>query len=145
MCSCCKEPKVVVSEKAPKAIGPYSVGIIAGQMVYSSGQIGLDPMSGSLVGGGIEAETRQALNNLKYILEASNSDLHMVVKTTVYLKDMADFASMNSVYGEYFMKNPPARTTISVGALPKGAAVEIEAIAMINNDSDNKDHCCCKD
>jgi 2-iminobutanoate/2-iminopropanoate deaminase len=144
MCSCCKEQKVVKSDKAPKAIGPYSVGVIAGHMVYSSGQIGLDPTLQSLVEGGIEAETRQALENIKHVLEDSRSGLEKVVKTTVYLKDMNDFARMNGVYGEYFKENPPARTTISVVALPKGGAVEIEVVAIRDCDCDDeKKDCCC--
>ena len=144
MCSCCKTRKIIKSDKAPKAIGPYSIGVIAGHMIYSSGQIGLDPVSQTLVEGGIEAETRQALENIKYVLEDSGSGLEKVVKTTVFLKDMNDFARMNGVYGEYFQENPPARTTISVVALPKGGAVEIEVVAMRECDcTDNKKDGCC--
>ncbi len=127
----CVKKEVVTSAKAPKAIGPYSAGIKAGQMVFSSGQLGLDPVTGNLVEGGVEAETRQALTNLSHILEAAGSSLNHVVKTTVFLRDMADFARMNAVYAEFFKEAPPARSTFQVAALPRGAAVEIEAIALL--------------
>jgi 2-iminobutanoate/2-iminopropanoate deaminase len=123
--------KIVVSDKAPKAIGPYSVAVQTGQMVYTAGQIGLDPATGEIVPGGIEAETRQVLTNLKNVLEASGSSLGDVVKTTVFLRDMADFAKMNAIYGEFFNQQPPARSTIAVAGLPKGGAVEIEAVATL--------------
>jgi 2-iminobutanoate/2-iminopropanoate deaminase len=126
-----KMKKVIVSEKAPKAIGPYSVAVQSGQMVYTAGQIGLDPATGEIVPGGIEAETRQVLINLKNVLEASGSSLGDVVKTTVFLRDMSDFAKMNAVYGEFFSQQPPARSTIAVAGLPKGGAVEIEAVATL--------------
>ncbi len=123
--------KVITSEKAPKAIGPYSVAIQTGQMVYTAGQIGLNPETGEIVSGGIEAETRQVLTNLKNVLEAAGSSLGDVVKTTVFLRDMADFAKMNAIYAEYFKQNPPARTTVAVAGLPKGGSVEIEAVATL--------------
>jgi 2-iminobutanoate/2-iminopropanoate deaminase len=123
--------KIIVSEKAPKAIGPYSVAVQVGQMVYTAGQIGLDPKTGEIVPGGIEAETRQVLTNLKNVLEDSGSSLGDVAKTTVFLKDMADFAEMNAIYGEFFSQNPPARSTIAVAGLPKGCSVEIEAVASL--------------
>lgn len=123
------EKIVIASDKAPKAIGPYSVAIRAGMFVFTSGQLGLDPQSGTLVPGGIEAETRQALTNIRHVLEASGSDLQAVVKTTVFLKDMADFSKMNAIYGEFFTENPPARSTVQA-ALPKGGSVEIETIAL---------------
>lgn len=123
--------KIIVSEKAPKAIGPYSVAVQTGQMVYTAGQIGLDPKTGEIVPGGIEAETRQVLTNLKNVLEDSGSSLGDVVKTTVFLRDMADFAKMNAIYGEFFGQNPPARSTIAVAGLPKGCGVEIEAVATL--------------
>ena len=123
--------KIVVSDKAPKAIGPYSIAVQTGQMVYTAGQIGLDPATGEIVPGGIEAETRQVLTNLKNVLEASGSSLGDVVKTTVFLRDMADFAKMNAIYGEFFNQQPPARTTVAVAGLPKGATVEIEAVATL--------------
>ena len=123
--------KIIVTDKAPKAIGPYSVAVQTGQMVYTAGQIGLDPATGEIVPGGIEAETRQVLTNLKNVLEASGSSLGDVVKTTVFLRDMADFAKMNVIYGEFFNQQPPARTTVAVAGLPKGGNVEIEAVATL--------------
>lgn len=123
--------KIIVSEKAPKAIGPYSIAVQTGQMVYTAGQIGLDPATGEIVPGGIEAETRQVLTNLKNVLEASGSSLGDVVKTTVFLRDMSDFVKMNAIYGEFFNQQPPARTTVAVAGLPKGGAVEIEAVATL--------------
>lgn len=122
----------VVVENGPKAIGPYSLGMAAGAFVFTSGQLGLEPVSGAMVAGGIEAETRQALINLKTILEEAHSGLDCVVKTTVFLKDMADFARMNAVYAEFFSDNYPARSAIQVAALPKNAQVEIEAIAILH-------------
>ncbi|NMC52846.1 MAG: RidA family protein [Chloroflexi bacterium] len=124
------EKKVITTELAPKAIGPYSAGIDAGEFVFTSGQLGLDPASGDLVAGGVEAETQQALTNLKNVLEAGGSGLERVVKTTVFLRDIADFAKMNAVYATFFTSEPPARSAFQVGALPKGAAVEIEAVAL---------------
>jgi len=121
---------VVTSENAPKAIGPYSVAIQTENFVFCSGQLGLNPATGELVSSEVEAQTRQALANLKNVLEAAGSSLENVVKTTVFLKDMADFPKMNAVYGEFFTANPPARSTIAVAGLPKGGLVEIEAIAL---------------
>lgn len=122
---------VITSEKAPKAIGPYSVAIRAGKLIFTSGQLGLDPHSGNLVPGGIEAETRQALTNLRHVLLDSGCDMAAVIKTTVFLKDMADFSKMNAVYAEFFPENPPARSTIQAAALPKGGVVEIEVVAIV--------------
>jgi 2-iminobutanoate/2-iminopropanoate deaminase len=122
--------KVIVSAEAPKAIGPYSVAIRTGNLVFTSGQLGLDPKSGNIVTGGIEAETRQALTNIRNVLVDSGSSLDAVVKTTVFLKDIADFPIMNSVYGEFFPEFPPARSTVQVAALPKSGCVEIEAVAI---------------
>jgi 2-iminobutanoate/2-iminopropanoate deaminase len=124
------ELKVITSEKAPKAIGPYSAAIDTGAYLFTSGQLGLNPATGVLVEGGIAAETRQALTNLKNVLEAGGASLSDVVKTTVFLRSMDDFAAMNAVYAEFFVKNPPARSAIGVAALPKGAAVEVEAVAF---------------
>jgi 2-iminobutanoate/2-iminopropanoate deaminase len=123
--------QVVVSDKAPRPIGPYSAGIIHGDLVFASGMLGLDPQTGELAPGGIEAETRQSLTNLAAILEAAGSSMSQVVKTTVFLRDMADFPKMNAVYAEFFSSEPPARSTIQVAALPKAAAVEIEAVAAL--------------
>ncbi len=121
---------VVQTEKAPKALGPYSVAIGFEQLVFCSGQIGLDPAVNQVVEGGIEAETRQVLTNLGNVLEAAGSSLNNVVKTTVFLRDMNDFAKMNAVYGTFFSGNFPARSTVQVAALPRNAAVEIECIAF---------------
>ena len=125
------ERRVITSEKAPKAIGPYSVAIRTGVFVFTSGQLGLDPVTGSLVPGGIEAETRQALTNIQNVLADSGSRLEQVVKTTVFLKDMADFLKMNAIYAAFFTENPPARSTVQVAALPKGGLIEIEAVAVL--------------
>ena len=125
------DKKVITSEKAPRAIGPYSVAIRTGDLVFTSGQLGLDPATGSLVQGGIEAETRQALTNLRNVLADAGSGLEQVVKTIDFLKDMAEFTKMNAVYAEFFSEDPPARSTIQAAALPKGGAVEIEAIAIL--------------
>jgi 2-iminobutanoate/2-iminopropanoate deaminase len=130
----CKEKQIVVTNAGPKAIGPYSVGVLAGPFIFVSGQIGLSPASGVMVEGGVEAETRQALNNLKLILESGNSSLEKVVKTTVFLNNMTDFGKVNEIYAEYFKENPPARSAVQVAALPKNAQVEIEAIALTNKD-----------
>lgn len=127
---CCHERKVVVAEKAPKPIGPYSVAIQAGQFVFVSGQIGLDPATGQIVDGGVEAETRQALTNLKNALKAAQLELENVVRTTVFLREMKDFERMNAVYAEFFTDEPPARSTIQVAGLPRGGAVEIDVIAL---------------
>lgn len=123
--------KVIHSTKAPKAIGPYSQAVVVGQLLYTSGQLGLDPVAGNLVEGGVEAEARQALVNLGYILNEAGCDYPDVIKTLVFLKDMNDFARVNVIYGEFFKENPPARSAVQVAALPKGAAIEIEAIANI--------------
>lgn len=123
--------KVIHSDKAPKAIGPYSQAIRANNMVYTAGQVGFDPATMEIVTGGIEAETRQVLTNLKNILEASGSGLEHVVKALVFLQNMADFPKMNAIYAEYFPENPPARSTVEVAALPKGALIEIEVVALV--------------
>ncbi len=121
---------IIHTEKAPKAIGPYSQAVRVETMVMTAGQIGLNPSTGELVEGGIQAETRQVLTNLRNVLEAAGSGLDLVVKTTVFLKDMGDFGQMNAVYAEFFSAEPPARSTVAVAALPKGALVEIETIAL---------------
>ncbi len=125
------EKEIVRTEHAPKAIGPYSVGVKANHFVFTAGQIGLIPETGVIIVGGVEAETRQALTNVRAILEEAGSSLEQVVKTTVFLMDMADFSRMNAVYGEFFTTNPPARSAVQVAGLPKGALVEIEAIGLI--------------
>lgn len=122
--------KIVSTDKAPKAIGPYSQAIRTEDLVFTAGQIGFDPATMLIVEGGIEAQTRQVLTNLKHVLEAADSGLNYVVKTTVFLQSMDDFAVMNAVYAEFFPENPPARSTVAVAALPKGALVEIECVAL---------------
>jgi 2-iminobutanoate/2-iminopropanoate deaminase len=123
--------KVITSEKAPRAIGPYSPAVQTPLYAYTAGQIGLDPATRELVSGGIEAETRQTLTNLSNLLEAAGTSLAAVVKTTVFLRDMVDFERMNAVYAKFFPQEPPARTTVAVVALPRNAAVEIEAVAYL--------------
>ena len=124
--------KIVSTSKAPKAIGPYSQAILTDELIFTAGQVGLIPETMEIIEGGVEAQTRQALTNLKYVLECADSGLKYVVKTTVFLQNMDDFAAMNGVYAEFFPENPPARSTVAVAALPKGALVEIECIAMIS-------------
>lgn len=123
--------EVIKTDKAPKALGPYSAGIKSGRFIFTAGQIGLIPETGELAAGGIEAETRQVFKNLQAILEEAGSSLDQVVKTTVFLQDMNEFSLMNAVYGQFFSEDFPARSTVQVGKLPKGALVEIEAIAMV--------------
>jgi 2-iminobutanoate/2-iminopropanoate deaminase len=123
--------QIIKTEKAPKAIGPYSVANRIGNLIFASGQLGLNPENNELVPGGVEAETRQALTNLKNVLEASGSSLSQVVKTTVFMADIADFTRMNMIYGEFFPVDPPARSTVQVAALPRNGAIEIELIAFV--------------
>ncbi len=123
--------QVVKTDRAPKPIGPYSVGIKTGQLVFTAGAAGIVPETGNVIEGGIENETRQTLLNIKNVLEAAGSSLDLVVKTTVFLRDMAEFSRMNAVYAEFFPNDPPARTTVQAAALPKNVAVEIEAIALV--------------
>lgn len=124
---------VITTDTAPKAIGPYSqaIKIKSGETIFTAGQLGIDPASGNLVEDGIAGETRQALKNVKAILTAAGSGMDQVIKTTVFLKDLNDFATMNAVYAEFFPNNPPARSTIQVARLPKEGLVEIEAIALV--------------
>jgi 2-iminobutanoate/2-iminopropanoate deaminase len=122
--------RVIHTEKAPKAIGPYSQAIHIGSLIYTAGQVALDPATMELVPGGVEEQTRQVLTNLANVLEAAGSSMSQVVKTTVFLKDMGDFAKMNAIYSEIFNENPPARTTVAVAGLPKNALVEIECLAL---------------
>ena len=125
--------KVITSKDAPKAIGPYSAGVRTGNLIFSAGQLGIDPLTGEFVSDEVVEQTRQALKNLKAILEAGGSALDNVVKTTVFLRDMNDFAAMNAVYAEFFTENFPARSAVLVARLPKDAAVEIEAVAVTSN------------
>ena len=117
---------------APKAIGPYSQGVVANGFLFTAGQVALDPDKGELVPGGITEQTTRALENLGAILKQAGSDFSQVVKTTVFLVDMADFTPMNEIYGRAFGQHRPARSTVAVAALPRGARVEIEVIAMVN-------------
>ncbi|HTF56657.1 MAG TPA: RidA family protein [Planctomycetota bacterium] len=121
--------KIVSSDGAPKAIGPYSQGIDTGSLVFVSGQIPSDPATGQMVTGGIAEQTERVLKNVEAILAGSGLNLSHVVRTTVYLVDLGEFAAMNEVYARHFPKDPPARATVQVAALPKGARVEIDAIA----------------
>jgi 2-iminobutanoate/2-iminopropanoate deaminase len=123
--------EIVHTDKAPKAIGPYSQAIRTDCMIFAAGQTGIDPATGDLIPGGVEEQTRQVLTNLQNVIEAAGSSFKHVVKTTVFLRDMNDFAKMNAIYAEYFGENPPARSTIAVAGLPKNGLVEIEAIALI--------------
>ncbi len=123
------EKEIVSTDAAPPAIGPYSQAVIAGDLIFTAGQLGIDPQSGELAEG-IEAQTRQALTNLSAILEAASTSLDRVVKTTVFLAHMEDFAAMNTVYADLFPLQPPARSTVEVAQLPRGALVEIEIIAL---------------
>jgi 2-iminobutanoate/2-iminopropanoate deaminase len=120
---------VIHTDAAPQAIGPYSQGIRAGNLVYTAGQVPIDPATGQLIAGGIEDQTRRVLTNVKAILEAAGTSLDRVVKTTVFMADLGQFAAMNAVYAEFFPSAPPARSTFQVAALPRGALLEIEAIA----------------
>ena len=121
--------KVISTAEAPQAIGPYSQAIEAGGFVFVSGQIPLIPATGELVEGSVEVQTARVLENLKAILEAAGSSLESVVKTTVYITNMDDFAKVNGIYGQYFQENPPARVCVEVSKLPKGVLVEIDVIA----------------
>ena len=123
--------KVISTKKAPAAIGPYSQAIQVGNLVYTSGQIPIDPATGAFAEGGIKEQTRQSLTNVKAILEEAGLSLNNVVKTTVFMADMNDFADMNSVYAEFFTEPYPARSAVAVKTLPKGAMVEIEVVAAI--------------
>lgn len=123
--------RVVESADAPKAIGPYSQGVIANGFVYTAGQIGSDPKTGTLVEGGIAEQTEQALKNISAVLKAAGSSTDDVVKTTVFLADMNDFAKMNEIYAKYFKQPFPARSTVQVARLPRDAKVEIEAVAVV--------------
>jgi 2-iminobutanoate/2-iminopropanoate deaminase len=124
-----REP--ISTERAPKAIGPYEQAIKVGEWVYTAGQIPIDPRTGNFVEGGIAEQTRQVLENLKAVVEAAGSSLDRVVKATVFLKKIGDFAAMNEIYTEYLGNAKPARSTVAVADLPRGALVEIDLIAMI--------------
>jgi 2-iminobutanoate/2-iminopropanoate deaminase len=126
--------QIIKTNKAPQAIGPYSQAVRAGGFVFASGQIPLDPQTGEFVAGGIAEQTEQVLRNLSAVLEAAGTGLDRVVKTTVFLADMNDFAAMNEVYGRYFSGDAPARATVEASRLPRDARVEIEVIAEAGSD-----------
>ena len=121
---------IVITDKAPKAIGPYSQAVIAGDLIFTSGQIPLDPKTQEMVKGDIRAQAERVMDNLRGVLGAASVSFAQVVKTTIFLADLADFAVVNEVYGKRFSGSPPARSTVQVAALPKGARVEIEMIAV---------------
>ncbi len=123
--------KVIATDQAPKAIGPYSQAVISNDFVFLSGQIPLDPATGGLVSGGVTEQTARVLENVKAVLGAAGSSLEQVVKTTVYLKDLSQFAAMNEVFAHYFPQNPPARAAIEAARLPRDVLVEIDAIAEV--------------
>lgn len=125
--------QVIHTEKAPGAVGPYSQAIVANGFVYTAGQIALIPGQKKLRDGGVQAQTRQALENLQAVLEEAGSSLAHVVKTTVFLDNMEDFGKMNEIYGQFFKENPPARSAVEVAALPLGGLVEIEAVALLKD------------
>lgn len=122
--------QIVRTEEAPGAIGPYSQAVVAGGFVYTSGQVGFDPATGQFVEGGVREQTAQVLRNISKVLEAAGSGLGLVVKTTVFLADMNDFAAMNEVYAGFFGENPPARSTVEAARLPRDARVEIDVVAL---------------
>ena len=124
--------KIIFTSEAPAAVGPYSQAVRVGSTVYCAGQIPLDPKSGQIVPGDVGAQTRRVLENITMVLKAEGLSLRDVVKTTIYLVDLADFQTVNEIYGGYFESAPPARSTVQVSALPKGARLEIEAIVVVN-------------
>ena len=126
-----RERTVISTDQAPTPVGPYSQAIIAGEFVFTAGQIPMDPVTGRLLEGDIQEQTRQVLSNVKAVLQAAGTSLDKVVKVTVFLQDMGDFKAMNEVYAEFFVREPPARSAIQAAALPLGVGVEIEAIALI--------------
>ena len=126
--------ETIIAPKAPAALGPYSAAIKVGELIFTSGQIPADPASGEIAPGGIAEQTEQSLKNLSAVLEAAGSGLDQVIKTTCFLTDMADFAAFNAAYGNSFSEHKPARSTVAVKALPKGALVEIECVAEYHSD-----------
>jgi 2-iminobutanoate/2-iminopropanoate deaminase len=122
--------RIVRTEQAPQAIGPYSQAVVGGGFVYVAGQLALDPRTGQLVPGDVRIQTQRVMENIKAILEGAGTSLGNVVKTTVFLRDMNDFGTMNEIYGSYFQEDPPARSTFQVAKLPRDGAVEIEVVAL---------------
>lgn len=125
--------KVIHTDHAPAAVGPYSQAIVANGMVFTAGQVPLIPGEGKLIEGDVQVQARQSLQNVKAVLEAAGSSLANVIKVTVFLQDMGDFAAMNEVYAEFFSESPPARSAVEVAKLPLGALIEIEAVALLND------------
>jgi 2-iminobutanoate/2-iminopropanoate deaminase len=125
--------EVIATEQAPQAIGPYSQAIRAQGLIFTSGQIAIDPATAQIIGGDVSAQTDRVLKNLAAILQASGSSLEKVLRCTVFLKNMGDFAAMNEVYGRYFKQSPPARSTVEVARLPKDVLIEIDVIALGGN------------
>jgi 2-iminobutanoate/2-iminopropanoate deaminase len=123
--------RIVRTEEAPQAIGPYSQAVVAAGFVYTAGQLALDPHTGQLVPGDVRIQTKRVMENIKAILESAGSSLAGVVKTTIFLRDMNDFGAMNEIYGSYFQEDPPARSTVQVAKLPRDGAVEIEVVALV--------------
>jgi len=127
------ERSVISTDSAPAAIGPYSQGVVVGEFLFLSGQIALDPLTGEMVRGGIEAQTQRVMENLRGILEAQGLGFESLVKTTIFLTNMKEFSKVNETYGSYFSENQPARSTVEVSGLPRDAAIEIEAVAHRTN------------
>jgi 2-iminobutanoate/2-iminopropanoate deaminase len=125
--------KIISTSEAPATIGPYSQAVRSGNFLFCSGQIPLDPKSGQIVSGGIAAQTRRVLDNIGAVLKAEGLTFENIVKTTIFLTDLGDFQTVNEIYGSYFKQQPPARSTVQVSALPKGAKIEIEVIAVADN------------
>ncbi len=125
------EREIISTQHAPAAVGPYSQAVRIGDLIYTAGQIPLVPETGQLIEGGIEAQTRQVMQNLQNVLEAAGSSLNQIVKTTIFVTDIKDFSFVNAVYGDFFQENPPARSTVQVAALPLGVNIEIEAVAVV--------------
>ena len=123
--------RIVMTEEAPQAIGPYSQAVVGGGFVFAAGQLALDPHTGQLVPGDVRIQTKRVMENIKAILESAGSSLANVVKTTVFLRDLNDFGAMNEIYGSYFQEDPPARSTVQVAKLPRDGAVEIEVVALL--------------
>jgi len=123
--------QIISTDRAPRAIGPYSQAVSSGNLVFASGQIPIDPATGEFVAGGIAEQTEQVMRNLRAVFEAAGVELSQVIKTTVFLADMEEFTAMNEIYGRFFGENPPARATVQAARLPRDARVEIDAIALI--------------
>lgn len=126
------EKEIISTDKAPAAVGPYSQGVKVGHFVFTAGQVAIDPAAGQIIAQDVAGQTHQVMKNLREVLRQAGADLDKIVKTTVFLQSMGDFAAMNAVYGGYFGDQPPARSTVEVGKLPLGALVEIEAIALLS-------------